>query len=221
MQERRHLLEPLLRSGLYVITDPDLSLGRPTIELVKQALEGGAGAIQLRNKKASKRELITEGSEIKALCQAFGALFIVNDHADVAVALDADGVHLGQEDLPAEVARRILGSQKIVGCSAHTIEEALEAERAGADYLGVGTIFPTASKEKIRLASPGRISEIKMHVKIPIVAIGGIKATNADQVLAAGADAVAVITAVVSAPNPREAAAELVALVNNFRQERR
>lgn len=220
MPERRRLLEPLLVSGLYVITDPDLSFGRPTIEVVREALEGGAGAIQLRNKNASKRELITEGRQVKALCEEFRALFIVNDQADVAVALDADGVHVGQEDLPVDVARRILGPQKIVGCSAHTVEEALEAERGGADYLGVGTIFPTASKEKIRLAGPERISDVKMHIKIPCVAIGGIKPSNVGQVIANGADAVAVISAVVSAPRPREAAAELVALVKKFRLER-
>ncbi|MDN5347104.1 MAG: thiamine-phosphate pyrophosphorylase [Clostridia bacterium] len=199
---------------LYVITDSRLSRGRPVVEVVRQALEGGARIIQLREKEMPPRELVALGRELRSLIKSFNATFIVNDRLDVALAVDADGVHVGQDDLPAAVARRLLGPGKILGVSVATVEEALRALADGADYLGVGSIYATGTKPDAGAPiGPARIKEIKSRVNLPVVAIGGINAANAGEVIAAGADGVAVISAVVGADDVRAAAAELLAVV--------
>jgi thiamine-phosphate pyrophosphorylase len=203
-----------MQYDLYVVTSSELSRGRSTIEVVRQALAGGATVIQLREKNWSARDFVELGLEIRRLTREAGAGFIVNDRLDVALAVDADGVHLGQEDLPAQVARRLLGEGKILGVSVGTVAEAQEAVAAGADYLGVGPIFATGSK-----ADAGEpvgvelIRAIRKVVSVPLVAIGGINRSNAGEVIAAGADGVAVISAVVSSEDIRAAAAELLAVV--------
>ncbi len=143
-----------------------------------------------------------------------GAVFVVNDHADIAAAVDADGVHLGQDDLPIEQARRILGGAKIIGISTHSPAEARDAEKAGANYIGFGTIFPTETKDTGILQGVDAIKEIRQAVSIPIVAIGGINLANARSVIAAGADGIAVISAILKAPDLRSAAAALVHIVS-------
>lgn len=204
----RRWFESKLR--VYVITDKALSRGRSEEEVVRAALKGGATAIQLRAKSASTEEMLRLGRELRRITREAGALFIVNDRPDVALAVDADGVHVGQEDVPVAVARRIVG-EKIVGASAGDIREAREAEAQGADYLGVGSVFSTASKsdagEPIGLEALNRICRA---VRVPVMGIGGINAENARGVMEAGAKGVAVISAVVAADDVERAARQLL-----------
>ncbi|HEX5503174.1 MAG TPA: thiamine phosphate synthase [Thermomicrobiales bacterium] len=196
--------------SLYVVTDSRLARGRPLAAVVAAAIGGGADVIQLREKDLPAREQLALGRELRRLTREAGVLFIVNDRADLAVALDADGVHVGQDDLPADVARAIVGPGRIVGVSAATVEEAALAREQGADYLGVGSIYPTATKPDAGDAvGPGRITTIVARVALPVVGIGGITADNAAEVIRAGADGVAVVSAVVSAEDVAAAAREL------------
>ncbi len=196
--------------GLYVVTDSGLARGRPLVEIVAAAIRGGADAVQLREKEAPARAQLALGRRLRDLTREAGVLFIVNDRADLAVALDADGVHVGQDDLPPDVARRIVGPERIIGVSAGTLDEALAARDAGADYLGVGPIYATATKPDAGAATgPELIAAIRRRVDLPIVGIGGIGRDNAAVVLAAGADGVAVVSAVVAADDPEAAAREL------------
>lgn len=195
---------------LYVITGEHWSLGRPTVEVMEQAIKGGAQVIQLREKHLPIQKLIALGQELRELTRRYGVTFIVNDRVDVAVAVDADGVHLGQDDLPVAAARKILGPDKLIGISTHSVEQALRAEAEGADYIGVGPVFATQSKEDV-CAPVGLelVSKVSNLVKIPFVAIGGIKAYNVAEVVKAGASCVAVITGVVGAEDVAGAAREL------------
>jgi thiamine-phosphate pyrophosphorylase len=186
--------------ALHVLTDQYWARGRDMLSVVAAALDGGATVIQLRDKTASTRALIEEGLALRALTRERGALFIVNDRLDVALALEADGAHVGQDDMPVEFARRLLGRERILGVSAATMEEAEEAVAGGADYLGVGPIFPSLGKADAGPASGTRLlTLLAQRYTIPLVAIGGITAANAAEVVRAGASGVAVITAVVSA----------------------
>lgn len=201
--------------GLYVITEA--WGGRSHLDVARAALAGGAVAIQLRDKEANTRQLMALGRDILQVCRQAGAAFLVNDRLDVALALAADGVHLGPDDLPVAEARRIADAVRpglVIGASAGTAEEALTAERDGADYLGVGSIFGTATKPD---AGPPvgveRIREIRAATRLPIVAIGGITADNVAQVIEAGAAGAAVITAVSRAQDMRAAAAAIASLL--------
>ncbi|MBI3978501.1 MAG: thiamine phosphate synthase [Chloroflexi bacterium] len=196
--------------GLYVILDPAFVFGQPLVDVAAAALMGGARVIQWRDKGRDKGNQLGEAATVRQLCTTAGALFIVNDHADLALALAADGVHVGQTDLPVAVLRRLLPPSMLIGCSAATVEEARRAVEHGADYLGVGAVFRTASKVNTRPAGPETIREIRAAVGVPIVAIGGITPENVRLVVEAGADAAAVISAVVSAPDVRAAAAAMV-----------
>lgn len=197
--------------GLYVIIDPDACSGRDPIDIARLALEGGAALLQWRDKRRDKGEQLPKARGIRELCRAHNALFIANDHVDLALVLEADGVHLGQQDLPVETVRPLVPPGFIVGVSTNNADEARCAQTAGASYVAVGAIFPTASKapERTRPASLERLREVKAAVDLPVVAIGGITAANVDQVLEAGADAIAVISAVCAADDVRAAAREL------------
>ena len=195
--------------GLYVIVDPELARGRGELEVAQAAIRGGASVIQLRDKKRDKGEVLPVARRLKQACAQANVLFIVNDHPDLALAADADGVHLGQHDLPVLEARRILPLDRLVGCSTALFEEALQAERQGADYIAVGTIYATATKAVIRPAGLETLRRVKAAVSVPVVAIGGINEGNAAKVAGAGADAIAVVSAVVSADDVEEAARRL------------
>lgn len=195
--------------GLYVIIDPTLTGGRPEFEVVEQALLGGAKVIQLRDKTREKGLQYDVALGLRELCDRHGALFIVNNDPDLALAVKADGVHLGQRDFPLDVARAILPPDKIIGISSATVDEARQADVDGADYIAVGAIYPTQSKEDTRPAGLATLRQVRQLTKRPIVAIGGITVDNVEAVMAAGADAVAVISSVVSAPDPQEAARQL------------
>lgn len=195
--------------GLYVIVDPQQTRGRDAVEVARLALEGGARVIQWRDKLRDKGEQLPAARAIRRLCASQGALFIVNDHVDLALACAADGVHLGQKDLSVEVVRPWTPAGFLIGVSSNNVDEARRAERDGAGYVAVGSIFLTETKGATRPASPERLREVKQAVGVPVVAIGGISEDNVDLVLAAGADAVAVISAVCAADDVREAARRL------------
>lgn len=185
----------VLPSSLYAILDASQSKGRSLSSILRDLLEGGAGLIQLRAKGMIPIEFFRLAREARQLTRQAGTLFIVNDRADIALASQADGVHLGQEDLPLRVARRLMGRDKIIGISTHDLAQAAEAERGGADYIGFGPIFTTTTKDTGY--SPRGLSlfrEIRRAVKIPIVTIGGITEDNITQVWRAGADAGAIIS---------------------------
>lgn len=201
--------------SLYVITDRRIQK-RTNLEVVEEAIAGGASVIQLREKDLSTREFLKEALLLRECTKRHGVLFIVNDRVDIALASGADGVHLGAEDMPLAYARRI-APYLIIGYSCDTKEEAQEAERLGADYLGVGTVFPTATKKD---AGPPigleRLREIVSAVSIPVVAIGGITLENVEAVLATGVAGVAVVSAIVGAPSVREATALFREKINTF-----
>ena len=186
---------------LYVITDEKVSRGRSHLQVAEAAIAGGADVLQLRDKEASGAKLFRIAQQLRKLTRDAKVPFIVNDRLDIALAAGADGVHVGQDDLPASVVRGILGPGKILGVSVDTVEEAVLAGEAGADYLGVGPVFEArgTKADAGRPVGVGRIARIRLHSSLPIVAIGGIDAENARKVLEAGADAAAVISAIVSA----------------------
>ncbi|MDE2861129.1 MAG: thiamine phosphate synthase [Chloroflexota bacterium] len=198
-------------SGLYVIVDAQAAGDRDLVELTQAALRGGARVIQLRDKLSDKGDVLPVARSIRDLCDRHDAVFIMNDHADLAVACDAHGLHLGQHDLPVAEARAILKPYQIIGTSNALVEEAAESERQGVDYLAVGAMFPTDTKERTRPAGLSTLSAVKATASAPVVAIGGINLGNISQVVSAGADAACVISAVVSAPDPEAAARELIA----------
>jgi thiamine-phosphate pyrophosphorylase len=188
-----------LGSHFYAMVDP--AGGHEPVALAQMLLDAGARIMQLRLKDASSREFLQAARAIAKLCRARGALLIVNDRADIAVLSDADGVHVGQEDLPLAAARTIVGPQKIIGVSTHSIAQAREAEAGGADYIGFGAIYTGGLKNVSRAQGLERLREVRSAVRLPIVAIGGITEASAPEVLDAGADAVAIITDVVRAPD--------------------
>lgn len=192
---------------LYVITGEQFHPHRHYLDVIEEAIKGGADVIQLREKDKSKRELLEMARALRQLTRRYGVLFIVNDHIDIALAVDADGVHLGQDDLPLQEARKILGDQKIIGISTHALAEAEAAAREGADYIGVGPIFPTNTKDDLAdVVGLTYVQEIAEKINLPFVAIGGIKLHNVENVLAAGAKAVCVISAVIGAEDVQAAA---------------
>ncbi len=187
---------------VYVITDAPHSLGRSHREIALAAIRGGATAVQLRMKDTPVREIVETAREILPLCRAAGVTLVVNDRVDVALAVEADGVHVGQDDLPAAAARALLGTTPFLGVSAATVEEAVAAWRDGADYLGVGSIYPTGTKADAGEAvGVERLQALRRAVPIPLVGIGGITAENAADVIRAGAAGVAVVAAVARAPD--------------------
>ena len=214
----RTLVSKLLRKdkvggihGLYVIIDTQALKGRSHIEVAGQAIRGGAKTVQLRDKLQSKKELLPIAQELKDLCAEHNVLFIMNDYLDLALASDADGLHLGQNDLPIKTARKLLPMDKILGCSTTTVDQAITAESEGADYIAAGSIYPTSSKETAKLIGLEGLSQIRKAISLPLVAIGGITEDNTAEVLAAGADSVAVISAILQAESPEEAARQIAA----------
>ena len=213
----RNLLSRLLRrdktrhiAGLYVIIDTQALKRRRHLEVANQVISGGAKVIQLRDKLQSKQELLTIAHQLKNLCAEHNVLFIVNDYLDIALAANADGLHLGQHDLPIKVTRQLLPIDKILGCSVTTVDQAITAESEGADYIAVGSIYPTTSKETARVVGLERLRQVRQATSLPLVAIGGINKDNATEVTAAGANSVAVISAVLEAESPKEAAKQII-----------
>jgi thiamine-phosphate pyrophosphorylase len=198
-------------SGLYVILDRQFLAGKDELDIARQIIEGGASLIQLRDKQSKKGELLLVAQRLQKLCRQAGILFIINDYLDLAVAVDADGLHIGQEDLPPPLVRKQLPIDKIVGCSVTTVSQAAKAQNEGADYIAVGSIFPTTTKKEATVVGVDMLNELKRKVSTPLVAIGGINQNNIGEVAAAGADAIAVISAVLGEEDVRGAVDKLVA----------
>jgi thiamine-phosphate pyrophosphorylase len=197
--------------GLYLVLDATALKGRDEVEVAAAAIRGGVKTIQLRDKQRSKPELLAAARKLRDLCAGKGALFIVNDHLDVALAVSADGIHLGQDDLPPVEARRILPISMLIGCSTHSVAEAVRAQGNGADYVAMGSIYPTISKEKFKLVGPETLRRTRSRVSVPLIAVGGINHVNVQEVMKAGADGVAVISAVLGADDVEKATRRLAA----------
>lgn len=202
--------------ALYAITDRHWLKGETLHDQVRKAIEGGATFIQLREKHLDKEEFLKEAMEIKALCAEYKVPFVINDDVDIALKIDADGVHVGQSDMQAGDVRAKLGLDKIIGVSAQTVEQALLAEKNGADYLGVGAVFATSSKDDAIEVGPEVLKAICSAVSIPVVAIGGITKENVTQLKGSGISGIAVISAVFAQPDIKVAAAELRKLTKDI-----
>ena len=196
---------------LYAVTDRHWLHGRTLHEVVKESLDGGVTFLQLREKDLDEARFLDEAKDIKTLCHAYGVPFLINDNVDIALAVDADGVHVGQSDMEAGDVRAKLGPDKIIGVSAQTVAQALQAEAHGADYLGVGAVFPTGSKADVQELPYETLKDICAAVSIPVVAIGGISQENVAKLAGSGICGVAVISAIYAAKNIKSAAEELKA----------
>lgn len=197
---------------LYAVTDRAWTGRQSLYEQVEAALKNGVTCVQLREKNLDDAAFLAEARQLAALCRGYGVPFIVNDNVDIAIQCGADGVHVGQGDMAASAVRRRVGDRMIVGVSAHTVKEALEAVRNGADYLGVGAVFSTSTKTDVDVMSFETLSDICRAVDIPVVAIGGISKHNILQLSGSGVAGVAVVSAIFGAEDPGAAAAELLRL---------
>ena len=205
--------------SLYLCTDRHTNGELDFLQTIEQAVQGGCSVVQLREKECSTREFYQRAAGIKELTRQYNIPLIINDRIDVCMAVNADGVHLGQEDLPVREARKILGQEKIIGVSAHNLEEALKAWREGADYLGVGAIFGTKTKKNTVDTSIETLREICMQVPIPVVAIGGICIDNVKRLKHTGISGVAVVSAIMGAKEPKRAAEELLIKIREVQNE--
>ena len=201
----------------YLVTDSGLSRNGPLSD-VEQAIKAGCKIIQYREKNKSTGEIIKEASQIKNICKD-RAIFIVNDRVDVALAVDADGIHIGQDDMPFEIARSLLGKEKIIGLTVHNVEEAVQAENIGADNIGLSPIFATSTKKDAGTACGiSMVGNVRKNVQLPIVAIGGITRENVADVIKAGADAAVAISAVVSADDVYKEVSDFIAIINRAKK---
>ena len=200
--------------GLYVILDPQFCMGMSEVEVAKAIIKGGASIIQWRDKIRDKGEQLPIVREVNRLCTEAGVLLIVNDHLDLALISGAEGLHLGQKDLPTNEVRPFLSDEVIVGVSTATFDEAVKAEKDGASYVAVGSIYPSPSKDETRPAGLDTLRKVAAEASVPIVAIGGINDSNLHPVLDAGADAICVISAVLSAPDVEVAARNLASRIH-------
>ncbi len=205
--------------GLYVILDRQFLVGRDELEVATQIIDGGARVIQLRDKQHQTGELLFVAGKLKELCSQAGVLFIVNDCLDLALAVDADGLHIGQDDLPVHVARGELPVDRVIGCSVTTASQATKAQNEGADYIAIGSVFPTLTKKEAIVVGVDAVRELKRTISTPLVAIGGINESNVAEVVAAGADAVAVISAVLSERDVKGAVQKLVTKMDLAREK--
>jgi thiamine-phosphate pyrophosphorylase len=203
--------------SLYVILDRGAARGRDLVDLLAAAVAGGCRMVQLREKEWPSGRLLPLAERLRARCAADGVTFIVNDRVDLALAVGADGVHLGQDDLPARVARPLLRPGMILGISTHSVAQARAAQADGADYVAVGSMFATATKADFELVGPDLLRKLRPLIRVPLIGIGGITHGNVQQVIHAGADGVAVVSAVGAAHDPRAASEHFVALIQAAR----
>lgn len=204
--------------GLYVIIDPQVTMGRDPLEVARAALRGGAKMLQLRDKLGEKGGTIILARQLKQLCDEYGALLIINDHADLAALVEAHGLHVGQGDLPIPESRQLLDPAQLIGRSNYTLAESLESQAQGADYVALGNVYATSTKASIRARTPigpEVVRLVKEAVGVPVVAIGGIDEENIEQVARAGADAICVTNAVGSSQEPEKAASRLVEIIKS------
>ncbi len=206
--------------ALYVVLDRAAAGGRDLCDLFDAVAAGGGRMVQLREKTWPSGPLLTLAVELRARARRAGVTFIVNDRVDVALACDADGVHLGQDDLPPSAARPLLRPGMILGLSTHSVAQARAAQAAGADYVAVGAMFPTATKPDFELVGPALVRAVRPEIRVPLVGIGGITPANAAEVIAAGADGVAVISAVCAADDPTAACQAFLKTIDGARRTR-
>lgn len=199
---------------LYGVTDRGNLHGKTLLQQVEESLKGGVTLVQLREKHLSFQEFLEEAKEMKELCHKYGVPLLVNDNVEICIESGADGVHVGQKDMEAGAVREKLGKDKIIGVSARTVEQAMAAQNAGADYLGVGAVFSTSTKEDAKPLDHEILKAITKAVDIPVVAIGGISSENVLELKGTGIDGVAVVSAIYGKENPKEAAENLKALVS-------
>ncbi len=201
--------------SLYLVTDRGLSLGRSTVDIVRAAVAGGVTCVQLREKECSTRQFVAEARAVREVLVGTGIPLIINDRIDVALAVGADGVHLGQTDMLIADARRLVGTDMLIGISAECVDDAVRAQAEGADYVGISPVFSTPTKTD---AAPALgldgIARIRAATSLPLVGIGGVKPGNAAEIIRAGCDGVAVVSAIVSTPDPRKAATELKKIIH-------
>ena len=196
---------------LYAVTDRHWLDGRKLADVVKESLDGGVTFVQLREKTLEDDKFLEEARELKELCREYKVPFVINDNVDIAIAMDADGVHVGQSDMEAGNVREKLGPDKIIGVSAQTVEQAVLAEQRGADYLGVGAVFPTGSKDDAVEVSHETLKAICEAVSIPVIAIGGISVNNVSELAGSGIVGIAVISAIYAAKDIKKATEDLKA----------
>lgn len=202
---------------LYAVTDQSwLKEGQTLLSVCQEVLANGATFLQIREKDLDGQALENEAARLKDLCARYQVPYVVNDSPEVALAIDADGVHVGQSDIQGRDLRRLMGPDKILGISAGTVEEAIAAEQAGADYIGVGAVFGTSTKKNARNLTVEKLKEICSAVSIPVVAIGGINGNNLMELSGSGVDGVAVVSAIFAAEDPGEATARLLALAREM-----
>jgi len=207
-----------LPTPLYVVLDRGAAGDRDLVPLLDAVLAGGCRVVQLREKIMPLSDLYPVARALRQRCREAGCLFIVNDRVDLALAVEADGVHVGQDDLPAREARRLLRPGMILGVSTHDESQARRARDDGADYVAVGSMFPTGSKTGFRLVGPDLLRRVRPEIRVPLVAIGGITVDNVAEVIRAGADAVAVISAVCASPDPAAAARRFLETIRAARE---
>jgi thiamine-phosphate pyrophosphorylase len=205
-------------TGLYAVVDTESLKGRKPVKVAEQMIKGSAKIIQLRCKERSAGEFLNIAKDLKKICARKNILFIVNDSLEVALAAGADGLHVGQEDMPVVEARKLIPIDMILGCSVSNLKEAIKAKNDGADYLGAGAIFATETKKSAEAVGLERIKEIKKVVGLPIVAIGGINKNNLSDVIRAGADSAAVISGIMGAENIEKATRELVQIIKGIKK---
>jgi thiamine-phosphate pyrophosphorylase len=202
---------------LYVVLDRTAAAGRDLVDLLDAVIAGGSRMVQLREKTWPSGQLLPLAQRLRARCREAGVTFVMNDRVDLALALEADGVHLGQDDLPPRLARPLLRPGMILGISTHSVEQARRAQADGADYVAVGSMFPTRTKPDFELVGPALARAARPEIRVPLVGIGGITPANVGEVIRAGADGVAVISAVCAAPDPAEAVARFLRAIQDAR----
>lgn len=209
-----------LDASLYVILDRTVARGRDLEVVLDGAIAGGARMVQLREKAWPSGQILPIAERLRERCRREGVTFIVNDRVDLALAVDADGVHLGQDDLPSRAARPLLRRGMILGRSTHSVTQARAAQTEGADYVAVGSMFPTSSKAGFELVGPALVKSVRPDISVPLVGIGGITPENVDQVILAGADGIAVISAVCAADDPALATRRFIDAIEAARKRR-
>lgn len=202
--------------SIYLVTDDGCLQGRALIDCVREALEGGVTLVQYRAKTASSAEMYAEALQLKALCDSFNVPLIINDRLDIAIAVGAAGVHLGQDDLPCAAARKLLGEDYIIGVSAHNPAEAKTALQSGADYLGCGAVFGTATKADVKKLGTEGLTAICREKVLPVVGIGGVTADNYREVRAAGADGAAIVSGILAQPDIRATVRAIAKISQEF-----
>ncbi|MBQ6813898.1 MAG: thiamine phosphate synthase [Methanobrevibacter sp.] len=200
--------------SVYLVTDHKGKTNDEILNIIEEAIKGGTGLVQIREKTASTKDFYELAMKVKEITSKYNVPLIINDRIDIALAVDSEGVHIGQDDMPADIARKIIGDDKILGVSAATIEEAKKAEADGADYLGSGAVFPTATKDDADSVTKEGLKEIVNSVDIPVVAIGGISIENAESLKDTGIAGFSVVSAIMSAEDPKKASETLKEIYN-------